>query len=223
MEHLLNDARYVGFLKVVKGGAEWVELNGASTDLLSNSHELEEASQEVELEIPDSNPSPIQSSSGNGTTTPTTRPNKVFIAHGRNRGPLEQLKKMLDRFKVPYAVAVDEPHAGRPISTKVANLMHDCSAGIFIFTADELFFREGKDGNMQEIYRPSENVVYELGAASILYGQKIVIFKEENVTFPSDFSDLGHISFKSDQLDDRLGDLLHELVGLDLLEVRVKA
>ena len=48
------------------------------------------------------------------------RPKKVFIAHGKNRTPLDQLKKVLDQFKVKYAVAVDEAHKGRPISAKVA-------------------------------------------------------------------------------------------------------
>ena len=46
------------------------------------------------------------------------RPRKVFIAHGKNRTPLDQLKKALDQFKVKYAVAVDEPNKGRPISKK---------------------------------------------------------------------------------------------------------
>jgi hypothetical protein len=47
-------------------------------------------------------------------------PKKVFIAHGKDRQPLDQLKKVLDRFKVRCAVAVDEPHKGRPISAEVA-------------------------------------------------------------------------------------------------------
>ena len=54
----------------------------------------------------------------------------------------------------------------------------ECASGIFIFTADECFLREDKDGQVKEVRRPSENVVYELGAASVFYGRKIVIFKE---------------------------------------------
>lgn len=151
---------------------------------------------------------------------PLDRPRKVFIAHGKNRVPLEQLKKALDQFKVKYAVAVDEPNQGRPISKKVAELMRDeCSSGIFIFTADERFVRELKDGGTEEVWRPSENVVYELGAASILYENRIVIFKEKGVSFPTDFSDLGYIEFEKDQLVAEIGSLFSELVGLDILEV----
>jgi predicted nucleotide-binding protein len=119
-------------------------------------------------------------------------------------------------------VAVDEAHKGRPISAKVAQLMQEeCSSGIFIFTADEQFLRE-KDGKMEEVWRPSENVVYELGAASILYENRIVIFKEKGVSFPSDFSDLGYIEFEKDQLATELGSLFSELVALDILEVTAK-
>jgi predicted nucleotide-binding protein len=124
---------------------------------------------------------------------------------------------------VKYAVAVDEPNKGRPISAKVAQLMREeCSSGIFIFTADERFLREDKEGVQEEVWRPSENVVYELGAASILYENRIVIFKEKGVDFPSDFRDLGYIEFEKDQLVAEMGTLFGELVALDILEVRAK-
>lgn len=139
--------------------------------------------------------------------------------------PLDQLKGALDTFKVTYAVAVDEANKGRPISHKVAALMRDdCSSGIFIFTADEKFLREveAEPGRTEEVWRPSENVVFELGAASILYENRIVIFKETDVEFPSDFKDLGYIEFEKDQLAVELGALFKELVALDILEVRAK-
>jgi hypothetical protein len=61
--------------------------------------------------------------------------------------------------------------------------------------------------------------VYELGAASILYGKKIVILKEAGVTLSSDFSDLGHITFEKDRLDAKAGDLMKEFIGFGLLKV----
>jgi hypothetical protein len=65
-----------------------------------------------------------------------------------------------------------------------------------------LLIRRHPDG-----WRPSENVVYELGAASILYENRIVISKEKGVSFPTDFSDLGYIGFEKDQLVAELGTL----------------
>ena len=58
------------------------------------------------------------------------------------------------------------------------------ASAILVFTTDECFY--GKDG--KEVWRPSENVVHELGAASILYGGKIIILKEAGLTLPGNFS-----------------------------------
>lgn len=143
------------------------------------------------------------------------KPKQIFIAHGKNKIPLEQLKKILDQFKVPYKVAIDEPHIGRPISQKVAEIMTNCSSAIFIFTADE----EVQDSEGNITYRPSDNVVYELGAAGVLYGKNIVIFKEKGVTFASDFGDLGYIAFEKDNLKAKATDLLKELIEFGLLKI----
>jgi Predicted nucleotide-binding protein containing TIR-like domain len=143
------------------------------------------------------------------------KPMQVFVAHGRNQKPLEQLRKILNEWQVPFVVAVDEANAGRPISEKVAELMKSCSAGIFIFSADEEF----TDVSGNKIFRPSQNVIYELGAAGLLYGRKIVIFKESDVTFPSDFSDLGSIRFERDALDAKAMDLLRELIALKAVKL----
>ena len=162
---------------------------------------------------------------GQKPLTPTTRtqddqqtsqdPKQIFVAHGKNRRPLEDLKKILDKFRVPYKVAVDEPHVGRPISQKVAELMKSCSAGIFVFTKDEELRRSNDD----LVWRPSENVVYELGAGSILWGKKIIILREKGVNFPSDFSDLGYITFEDGDLASRGLEILGELVALEFVKI----
>jgi Predicted nucleotide-binding protein containing TIR-like domain len=220
-----KDAATAGLVRAVKG-SKYIDLEGIPE---APSEEGEGSGEDDHTESPaDAAEEPNgEVPSGDELDTPTPpRPQslkKVFIAHGKDRTPLEQLKKALDQFKVKYAVAVDEPNRGRPISAKVAQLMRDeCSSGIFIFTADEKFTKEGKGGDTEEVWRPSENVVFELGAASILYENRIVIFKEKRVSFPSDFSDLGYIEFETDQLVAELGNLFQELVSLDILEVRAK-
>lgn len=223
MESILRDAELVGFIRDLKG-SKYIDLSGSPSaePAVGGGIDVDREAWEVEE---------VESASRVSAVEPPihTRgepgmPKKVFIAHGKDRVPLDQLKKMLDQFKVRYAVAVDEPHQGRPISAKVANLMRDeCSSAIFIFTADEMFLHRDEAGNTAEVWRPSENVVYELGAASILYDRRIVIFKDWRVTFPSDFSDLGYIEFEPDQLVGQMGTLFSELVALDILEVRAKA
>lgn len=150
---------------------------------------------------------------------PVESKRQLFVAHGKNHKPLEELKKILNEFKIPYKVAIDEPNKGRPISNKVATLMNECSAGIFIFTKDEKFLREVKGGEFEEVWRPSENVVYELGAASINWEQKIIIMREEGVNFPSDFSDLGYIKFGEGGLSSKALEIVKELIALQLVRV----
>ncbi len=139
----------------------------------------------------------------------------IFIAHGKNKKPLEQLKKILDQFHIPYKVAIEEPNLGRPISGKVREIMHSCNCAVLIFTADEEF--QDKDGIT--IWRPSENVIYELGATGYLYDSRLVILKEENVSFASNFSDVGYISFEHDQLEAKAMDVLKELIGFGIVRV----
>lgn len=139
----------------------------------------------------------------------------IFIAHGKNKKPLEQLKKILDQFKIPYKVAIEEPNLGRPISSKVRQVMESCNCAILIFTADEEF--KDRDGNT--IWRPSENVIYELGATGYLYDNRLVIMKEDGVTFPSNFNDIGYISFDKDKLEAKAMDILKEFIGFGIVKV----
>jgi hypothetical protein len=141
----------------------------------------------------------------------------IFIAHGKNKKPLDQLKRILDQFKIPYRVAIEEPNLGRPIGGKVRETMEACNCSVLIFTADEEF--RDADGNV--IWRPSENVAYELGASGYLYGNRIVIMKESGVQFPSNFRDLGYISFDKDQLEAKAMDILRELIGFGIVKVTI--
>ncbi|MCH8344265.1 MAG: nucleotide-binding protein [Planctomycetes bacterium] len=139
----------------------------------------------------------------------------IFIAHGRQRKALDDLKQILSQFSVPFKVAVDEPHLGRPISEKVKATMKACNCAILIFTADEEF--TNADG--ETVWRPSENVVYELGACSYLYGKRVVVLKEDRVQFPSNFSDLGYITFSDGELSAKSMDVIKELIGFEILKV----
>lgn len=215
-----EDARYVGYLRDI-GGSPHIVLDGSATAPEIPAADVEQTSYDAdEVPAPPEGLAPNEAERTEKmepTDVPRGRPvpMQLFIAHGKNRKPLEQLKRILDGWKVPYLVAVDEPNAGRPISAKVAETMRQCSAGIFIFTADEQF----KDNDNQTVSRPSENVVYELGAASLLYGRKIVILKEVGVTFPSDFRDLGWIEFNEDALDAKALDLLREMIALEAVRL----
>ena len=228
-EAFREDAAFVGYLRPIGGSTHIVldsstaapEAPPADAAVEAPSAGIEQIEQAREENVPGvANPVDGEQRSPSTLEQPEGAarravPMQIFIAHGKKRKPLEELKRILNDWKVPYLVAVDEPNAGRPISKKVADTMRMCSAGIFIFTADEEFL----DEDSETVGRPSENVVYELGAASLLYGRKIVILKEVGVTFPSDFGDLGWIEFGEDALDAKALDLLRELIALEALRL----
>jgi predicted nucleotide-binding protein len=58
-----------------------------------------------------------------------------------------------------------------------------------------------------------------LGASGYLYDNRIVIMKEEPVEFPTNFRDLGYISFYKDQLDNKAMDILKELIGFGIVKI----
>jgi predicted nucleotide-binding protein len=153
------------------------------------------------------------------TTARTFSAEKFAIAAvrpGKNKAPLEQLQKILRQFNSPHRTAVEEPNLGRPIGVKVREVMQSCNCAILIFTADELLF--DKDG--KEIWRPSQNVGHELGACGFLYENRIVIIKEDKIDLPTNYKELGYISFSSETgLEAKAMEVLKELIGFGIVKV----
>lgn len=204
-----------------RGSSTRFEFNAAALALFIGDSVEEKSrngeAESPELELANNNVEPRDSR----TDQPGEKPGvaelgqAIFVGHGKNKKPLEQLKRILEQFKIPFRVATEEPNLGRPIGSKVREVMESCNCAIMIFTADEEF----RDPDGKEIWRPSENVVYELGAAGFLYGSRIVIMKEEEVAFPANFQDLGYISFSKDQLEAKAMEVLKELIGFGIVKV----
>lgn len=217
----IRNAQYVGLTRTTKTG-QW--LGDEPSGLPSASLDEDDTSDD-EAEVAEGAGSDANQVAEIGPSMPPSaelerkrsRGKAVFLGHGKNKKPLEQLQKILTEYGVPFKVAVDEPNKGRPISEKVAQVMDECGAAILIFTADEEFRTVGGD----DVWRPSENVVYELGASAVMYGKRIIIFKEAGVTFPSNFRDIGYIEFDKDALEAKGVDLFRELIAFNIIQVSV--
>jgi predicted nucleotide-binding protein len=221
MDHILEDARLAGFIKRDHTGGEYVDLDD-DTENVSENDEEETRDSNLGLEKPTEDKSPEHERKNEQDDSTGTTPKKVFIGHGKSKGPLNQLKEILTELGVDHSIAVDEANAGRPIGEKVANIMQqDCSSAIFIHSADELFFSRNEQGEFVEVWRPSENAVYELGAASVLYRNRIILYKEDKVQLPTDYRDLGHIKFENGNVSSTIMQLLRELKALGMVELRV--
>jgi predicted nucleotide-binding protein len=212
---ILANVNYLGLVRAANTG-NWLAsdaLKAATQPIDTESETNLDEVKNNEGEIPEAvhaikNPMPTESRKIN---------NAIFIGHGRNKVPLEQLKDLLNQYKIPFHVAVEEANGFRPISQKVADVMKECGAAILIFTAENEF----KDAQGNTIWKPGENAIYELGAASVLYGNKIVLFKEASVDFPTNFRDIGYITFDKDQLAAKANDLFKELISFGLIKITV--
>ena len=205
--------------KIIENGrfAEIIrDIGGSAHVLLDAETNTTEIDEQVTLEIPEIIEDRREAlKSANEASKEQGIRRAIFIGHGKKKGPLEKLQKILSSFQIPYKVAVDEANLGRPIPQKVKEVMQQCGSAILIFTCDEKFY--GEDRN--EIWRPSENVVYELGAASFAYEDRIVIFKEKGIHFPTNFQSIGYIEFEENSIEAKTTELLKELIGFGLIKI----
>lgn len=215
---ILKGAEKLGLLTDFSG-KPWVNLDATLQQPVNDELEDEPEAEVADLDLgaEDSEEEGELPSSPNSESGAKKRPNVLFVGHGKNKKPLNQLTGLLDKLKIPYRVAESEPNKGRPIPVKVRETMDQCGAGILIFSADEELF--DKDG--EPVWKNSENVGHELGAAAVMYDDRIIIFKEEGVSLASNYESIGYIEFEKNKLDAKLADLLTELVALKILQVQV--
>jgi hypothetical protein len=214
------NGRFVEIIREI-GGSPHILLV-AEAAMVSNEEQVGDDGQKGINEIVPSEPTGSKTQPEPTVPTSGTQPARasgghkpIFVAHGKNKVPLQQLQALLTTFQIPHKVVVDEANLGRPISQKVKDTLQECGSAILIFTRDEQFF----DKSGAEIWRPSENVIYELGATSYLYGDRIVIFKEKGIHFPTNFQNIGYIEFENNDIQARTADLLKELIGFGLVRV----
>jgi predicted nucleotide-binding protein len=145
------------------------------------------------------------------------RPKAIFVGHGPDKTALSQLTKILDEWGLPYKIAEYEPNAFRPVSQKVADLMNECGAAILVFTAD----RELRDTEGNPVWLSSANVSHELGAASVLYDGRVVVFKESSVDLASNYAGIGFIEFEKNKLSAHAMELFREIREFGLIKISV--
>jgi len=203
------------FAKIIRdiGGSAHILIDNVPSDqagIEDTTHDSDDERTETEQEQVLNIPNQPESSESNNE-----KPKPIFIGHGKNKAPLQKLQTILTSFQIPHKVTIEEANLGRPIPQKVKETLSLCGSAILIFTKDEKLFDES--GN--EIWRPSENVVHELGASSFLFGDRIVIFKEKGLSFPTNFQSIGYIEFEVDSIEAKTTDLLKELIGFGLIKI----
>lgn len=221
--YILSDAETSGLVRKVKN-ADWIDLSGTPAPRVDEDEDDDDGDDASEPDLDDlrddddgAGDDEHDGGKAQRDKAKRPRPNAIFVGHGKNKKPRDQLTKILGQYGIPFKVAEDEPNRGRPIPIKVKETMEECGAAILIFSADEELF--DKDG--ASVWRPSENVVNELGAASIMYDSRIIIFREDSVNLATNYESIGYITFEHDDLTAKANDLFRELIAFGILKVSV--
>jgi predicted nucleotide-binding protein len=121
-------------------------------------------------------------------------PMRVFISHGSNHDVVEQIEIMLGLADFEAEIAEAEETTAIPVSKKVLGAMRRCQAGIIAVTVDES--RKDDDDN----YVLNENVLIEIGAAFVLYDERVVLLWDKRLEVPSNLQGLYRCEFEGDEL-----------------------
>jgi predicted nucleotide-binding protein len=107
-------------------------------------------------------------------------------------GLVEQVKDVLDLYDIEYEVAVEEETTAIPVPQKVLAAMRRCVAGVMIVSADD--DAAAANGVI------NNNVLIEIGAAFVLYDQRVVLLWDKRLKVPSNLQGLYRCEFEGGQL-----------------------
>ena len=172
-----------------------VDIGGEATDLVVAEPEssatdfgiskLPFADEDEDLALPHSSPDE------------STEIKQVFVGHGRNQRILEQVKELLTYGRFEPIVAEEQETTAVPVPHKVLGAMRRSQAGVINVSADEQL----TDGEGNSRYPVNQNVLTEIGAAFVLYDQKVVLLTDRRVELPSNLQGLYRCEYEGNTLD----------------------
>ena len=147
-------------------------------------------------------------STGADTATPGT--GRLFVAHSNAADVAEHITRFLADLGIECDVAEIEADGGAPIDEDTSQRMRACSAAILL---------QGQGPTRNE---GSSALAYQLGAASVLYGERIVLLRElgqpnEGVAAPK----VRTLEYERQALEALSLRLLLELKAVEILRVDI--
>ncbi|OYZ16578.1 MAG: hypothetical protein B7Y35_01165 [Sphingomonadales bacterium 28-64-96] len=198
---ILDGAGTLGLLQEIKG-KKYVNIDQkiSNTSISYSSPELEKS---PDLSIADGNQTTEMSKQERSIiptekATQSAAPNKkVFITHGRNKGFVDPIKKLLAFGELEPIVSVERQSVSQPFPEKVMNDMRDCGAAIIHVEGEMTLI----DSDAKEHVVLNPNVLIEIGAAMALYGKKFILLVRDGVKLPSNLQGLYEVRYEGESLD----------------------
>lgn len=198
---ILEGASALGFIHGLKD-KQYVMLDNTVATLSTSTHAPTEVAPESEVSpatlapilVPDRQ---LTTDKSQSIGSSDQRLKRVFITHGKNKGFIEPIKKLLTYGELQAVVAAEQSTVSQPVPEKVMEAMRSCGAAI-IHVEDE---QRIKDSEGAEHVILNENVLIEIGAAMALYGRRFVLVKKDGVKMPSNLQGLYEVRYAGEGLD----------------------
>ena len=142
---------------------------------------------------------------------------RIFIGHAGASDVVDFIKTVLGEFDIPYSVVQSDFEDQRPISSDVSREMHNCDAAILVIAKPALTRVSGG----REVSSSTQSMLYQLGAASLIYGDRIIAITDQGAKPDQPESDFHYMHFDRDRLGEIGLVLLGELYRIGVIEVRV--
>ena len=123
--------------------------------------------------------------------------NRVFISHGKDRAVVLQIKDLLAFGNFEPIVSVEQERTAIPVPEKVFQDMRSCGAGVIHVTSEGSFMNQAGESKVFI----NQNVLIEIGAASALYGKRVVLLVERGIELPSNLQGLYRCDYEGGKLD----------------------
>ena len=117
---------------------------------------------------------------------------RIFLGHSGDSEAVQLVKATLAEFGIPYGAAEGDDSDTQPVSSQVSEEMRNCTAAILVFAGDDKPHGKGRK-------TAGDKVLYQLGAASVLYGDRVVIFSEAGSKVTANVSVLSNVVFDRDR------------------------
>ena len=202
LDFIVGEAKQLKLVEEIKDKI-YVSLDGAAMTAHTDESSVDDSEQGepdkpkelVHAYIKENKPAEDVGKHDYGTTTGTNR--RVFITHGKNKGLIEPIKKLLGFGELQQVVSVEKQTVSLSVPDKVMSDMRSCGAAI-IHVEDELRLI---DSSAKEHVVLNPNVLIEIGAAMALFGKRFILIVKEGVELPSNLQGLYQVRYRGETLD----------------------
>lgn len=209
LELIKSNGLYVGILKEQDGEVH-VALpeQPATTDPTTNGP--------VQQTEPAPEPAPEFDEVPEATEDDSQVGKSIYVCHAGNPEVVDYVRDVLEPFGVPHMITECDFDATRPIASEAAEMMRSCQSAIFVFAdpTDEKW-----SGRRSE--KRNEKMMYQLGAASVLYDDRIVAVAQAGAESGPSLPAFRTLEFEPDRIEAMGLRLFQELHKIGVIEVTV--